>query len=212
MDEIIDHCWLLDLDRTLSSVEVVMEAVQHVCDQMGLDYNLIEEQKKVTEAHGHSFSAPAVFRSLWPEQLDNFCDQLKVIDHLDCIYPDATIFLQQLSVRKIPHAIITYGDALWQETKLHFGGLEQIPYIVCDIPEKYLLLNQYKHDGLFEIHTQSRVIRTKSVTLVDDKLEAFLHMPEGARSIYMNRSEKNTEVPRGIREVKSFTELLGEIS
>lgn len=211
VDDIVKHCWLLDLDRTLSSVEVVMDAVEHVCEAMGLDYGLIAEQKRVTEAHGHSFSAPTVFRSLWPEKLEEFTDRIRIIDHLDCIYPDAKKFLNKLKTENTAHVIITYGDPLWQETKLHFGGVESIPYIICDIPEKSVLLKQYLRDGVFELHTQAGIVRTKSVTLVDDKLEAFEEMPQGSSAVYINRSGKDVSVPPHVREVTSFLDLMEEI-
>lgn len=211
MDNVVEHCWLLDLDRTLSSVEVVMEAVEHVCEAMGLDYSLIAEQKKVTEAHGHSFSAPTVFRSLWPEKLDEFTDRLRKIDHLECIYPDAKQFLDNLKTEDIPHIIITYGDPQWQEVKLHFGGVERTPYIICDIPEKSVLLKQYLHDGVFELHTQVGIIRTKSVTLVDDKLVAFDEMPQGSTAVFINRAGKDVVVPSHVTEVTSFADLMEDI-
>ena len=212
MADIVEHCWLLDLDRTLSSVEVVMGVVEHVCKEMGLDYDKISEQKKVAESHGHSFSAVTTIRSLWPERVVEFFGKFKKIEHINSIYPDAKQFISKLKEQKTPFLVITYGDTVWQEAKLHLLGLWSEPFIICDIPEKSVLLRQYKKDEIFELHTESLVIAAKTVTLVDDKLEAFVEMPEGARSIFMNRSRKESVVPEGILEVNSFAEILGEIS
>lgn len=211
MADIVGHCWLLDLDRTLSDVEIVMDAVEHVCKSMGLDYGKISEQKITAESHGHSFSAVTSIRSLWPDRVEEFFDKFKNIDHIDSIYPDAREFMAQLKKRNLLFLVITYGDPVWQEAKLHLLGLWAEPFIICDMPEKSVLLRQYLNNGQYELPTSSGVIKAREVTLVDDKLRAFINMPKGARSVYMNRTGKDEAVPTSILEVSSFTELMGEI-
>lgn len=211
MNKIVDHCWLLDLDRTLSEVEIVMDAVEHICNKMGLDYEKIAEQKFVAESHGHSFSAITTIRSLWPERVREFFDGFKKIKHINSIYPDGREFIDRLKSLSSPFVVITYGDPMWQEAKLHLLGLWKEPFILCDIPEKSLLLRQYLKGGVFYLPTSSSIIQTKRVTLVDDKLEAFINMPLGSKGIFINRSGKISAVESGIREIKSFQEIINEI-
>ena len=201
------HCWLLDLDRTISSVEVVMEAVEHVCQNLGLDYSKIDTQLKLAELHGSSFSVPTVVMSLWPESYDDFCEQLRKVEHLDCVYPDARAFISRLKEEAHRLVIITYGDPRWQLLKLHFGQLEDIPHIICDIPEKTVLLRQYKVGGVFEMHTSGGVIRADNVTLVDDKPLAFEPACEGVSGILIERRGRTVNCPQGVKIITSFNEL-----
>lgn len=207
----VDHCWLLDLDRTLSDVDVVMEAVKHICEIIGLDYDLISEQKRVAEGHGHSFSAVTTIRSLWPGKVDEFFDRFKKIDHINSIYPDAKEFISKLKAQNSPRLVITYGDIIWQEAKLHLLGLWKEPFIICDIPEKSVLLKQYLKGGFFSLPTSSGIITAKKVTLVDDKLIAFSNMPVGSKGIYLNRSGRVSKLKVDVREIKSFRELIDEV-
>lgn len=203
----VAHCWLLDLDRTISSVEIVMEAVEHVCKMLDLDYSKIDTQLKLAELHGNSFSVPIVVMSLWPEKYDEFCEQLQKVDHLDSVFPDAKEFIRQLTDEGHQLVIITYGDPRWQLLKLHFGQLEDIPHIICDIPDKSVLLQQYKVGEVFELHTSAGVITAKKVTLVDDKPAAFVPPCEGVSGILIERRGRNVQVPAGVQQVVSFNEL-----
>lgn len=212
MSDVVEHCWLLDLDRTLLSVDSMMEAVEHLCIIMNLDYAMIAEEQRLIESSGRSFTVTDTIRSLCPERIDEFCKKLKQVDDIDCIYPDAREFVDKLKARSIPFSIITYSsDPLWQKAKLEFSGFGSDPYIICNIQEKSVLLENYLQDEIYELTTSSGLIRAKTVTLVDDKLAAFTQMPDGASSIYMNRSHKDSIVPTGIVEVSSFADILGEI-
>ncbi|MBP9738283.1 hypothetical protein KBD20_01200 [Candidatus Saccharibacteria bacterium] len=211
LDITTKHCWVLDLDRTLSSVEIVMEAIQNVCTEMKLDYTKIAEQKDLTELHGHSFSLLTTVGSLWPEVLDEFCTKFKQNDHLECIYPDARSFLAEAKKLDIPCVIITYGDPLWQSIKMELGGVIQIPHIVCDIPEKSVLLAQYRRGSQFELHTSSGIVRTETITMVDDKPVAFEAIPPGVSGILITRSDSIPTVPSAIRNINTFDEIIGEL-
>ncbi len=211
MADIVDHCWLLDLDRTLSSVDIVMEAVEHLCELMSLDYEKISEQKTSAESNGHSFSAVTTIRSLWPERVDEFFDKFKKIDHLNSIYPDAKQFIVKLKEENLPFIVITYGDPVWQEAKLHLLGLWAEPFIICDMPEKSVLLRQYQNNGVFEMHTSSGIICASKITLVDDKPVAFINMPRNSAGICINRANKDLDLDEGIREISSFADLMNDI-
>jgi hypothetical protein len=212
MSDEVEHCWLLDLDRTLSSVDIVMEAVEYLCKEMNLDFSKVEEEQKLVESRGDSFTISDTIRLLWPECIDEFCEKFRHMNHIDSIYPDARDFLSLLRSKSLKFCIITFSsDSVWQESKISANGLSFDPYIICDIPEKSVLLRQYFSDGKYEIATSSGIIKAKKVTLVDDKLRAFTNMPKGARSIFMNRSRKEVVVPNSILEVSSFSELMGEI-
>lgn len=207
----VKHCWLLDFDRTISSVDIVMEAVEHVCDKLGLDYQKVRTQKELTEAGGHSFSVPTVVMSLWPEQYDAFCAELKVVEHLNSIYPDATEFMQILNKTNQTFVIITYGDPDWQLLKMHFAGLDSVPHIICDIPEKNVLLEQLRTDNGFELHTSEGIITTATITLVDDKPAAFETPCNGVSGILIERRDRHVLVPPNVQLITSFNELIGSL-
>lgn len=204
----VEHCWLLDLDRTLSNVDIVMEAVEHVCLDIGLDYNKVAKQQLVAESKGHSFSAVTSIRSLWPDRVEEFFDRFKKINHINSIYPDAEKFIQLLKKTQSKFLVITYGDTIWQEAKLHLVGLWEEPFIICDIPEKSVLLSQYLTNGVYMLPTSSGLICSQKVTLVDDKLVAFNGMPPRSKGIYINRTNKDIHPTDNTREINSFTELL----
>ena len=209
-DDTSQHCWLLDFDRTLSSVDAIMKTVEHVCQQMGLDFTRILEQRQAREELGKIFSVPMVIESLWPESLQEFTRRFRVIVRVNCIYPDANRFIKNLEKTNQNYAIITYGDPEWQSAKMRHVGLIDVPHIICSVREKGVLLGQYKNDFAFELDTSNGLIRTNTITLVDDRPEAFKYMPSGVRGILINRQtvqDTYEDLPSNIMLIASFDEL-----
>lgn len=205
----VEHCWLIDFDRTISSVEIVMNAVEHVCEKLDLDYDKVKQQQGIAETHGRSFSVLTVVMSLWPEKYDEFCCELKSVNHLDSVYPDALIFIDALKASKQEFVIITYGDPEWQLLKIHFAKLDVIPHIICDIAEKTLLIEQFRNGSIFEVQTSRGVIATETITLVDDKPAAFTNSCKGVSGILIERRGQPVTLPAGVRLIHSFKELEG---
>ncbi|MCA9309494.1 HAD hydrolase-like protein, partial [Candidatus Saccharibacteria bacterium] len=146
-----NHVWLLDFDRTISSVDVVSRMVTHVCDDMGLDYSLLEREHARTEARGESFVVTKLFKQLWPQFYAEFQERLHQVDHLESVFPDAAAFIDGLGKRGERFVIITFGDREWQMMKLRFSGLADRPYIVCASPHKSDLIRSWQHGTMFKL-------------------------------------------------------------
>ena len=207
----LNHCWLLDLDRTLASVEESMTVVESVCVRLDLDYTKIVKAKKLAENEGISFVVTDVVKLHWPEQYHNFCSSMQAIQHPGAVYTDAQKFIAKLDEKKLPFVIITYGDPVWQTMKLELGGLIGRAHTICDIPEKSELLASWHIGDGFKIPTSQGIFNAESVTLVDDKAVAFLGLPNKVTGICLDRFNKYTQSELTVRRVSSFDDVTEEL-
>lgn len=205
-----DHVWLLDFDRTISSVDVVSRMVAHVCEELKLDYSLLEREHARTEARGESFVVTQLFRSLWPESYSAFQQKLHQVDHLDSVFPDAATFIDRFEERGEQFAIITFGDTEWQTMKLQLSGLIDKPHIICDSPHKSDLIRTWQHDTMFRLPLEGGAhVEAHHLTLVDDKAVAFDGLPDTVQGFCIDRRHivQPDDVPEHVPIVGSFDDI-----
>lgn len=205
-----NHVWLLDFDRTISSVDVVSRMVAHVCEELKLDYSLLEREHARTEARGESFVVTELFKQLWPEYYAQFQHKLHEIDQLESVFPDAATFLARLEGQGDQFAIITFGDREWQTMKLQFSGLIDKPHIICDSPHKADLIRTWQHDTMFRLPLEDGTyVEANHLTLVDDKAVAFDGLPDMVQGFCIDRRHivQPGDVPEHVPIVGTFDDI-----
>lgn len=204
------HCWLLDLDRTISSVDTVMVAVEYVCNKLDINYDNIKQQQQITESRGESFFVLSAIKKMAPNKFKQFCSKFGAIDHIDSLYSDARRFIDRLVIGNKRFIVITYGDTEWQYLKIKLAGLDTTPYIICDTPKKCDLIESYRSKTGFNIKTNTDYIECTNVTLVDDKLEAFDDIGKNVKGYLIDRKGIILNDLKNAKVIHSFDEILDE--
>lgn len=206
----LKHVWLLDFDRTISSVDVVSRMVAHVCNGLGLDYSLLEREHARAEARGESFVVTQLVKELWPESYEEFKSQLHQVDHLDSVFPDADRFLNFLERCRERFVIITFGDREWQMIKLQLSGLVGKSHIICASPRKADLIVGWRNGDRFTLPLEGDAsIEANQLTLVDDKAVAFSGLPDQVQGYCIDRRHivQPGDVPNRVPIVSTFDDI-----
>ena len=96
-----------------------------------------------------------------------------------------------LSLRRPAWGILSYGDDVDQRLKCTIIGLADAPLLLSPSPDKAQLLASWQHaDGSFALPAVFGGGRVAQLTLEDDKLRAFHHLPAiGVRGYWITTDD-----------------------
>lgn len=204
--------YVIDLDRTLTDISAVMEAVEVACQKIGVNYAEIEKAKTISEKTGGSFSPLHAIASTGSGNEDKFIQSFIESSNPErLIFQDGKKFVQSLKDSGRTYFILTYAkDSLWQEIKMKAADLSNEPHIITPSPEKGKLIQQWaERDGSYAPPVEG-IGKARKLVLIDDKLSAFSDLPGDCQGFWLNRTD--IEVPENdlasnISMIKSFEDI-----
>jgi len=189
----VDMLWLIDLDRTTLDSNKVLTAFTNLGIASGLiDEASIDAARQKTEESGGSFDDLQYLRDQGMSEADltGMIDPFVSKPNTDFLYDDALPFLDRINDQSGHIAmLLTYGSVDWQTAKLLASGLGSQLYIVTNETHKGHLISEWKmEDGRYKTVTASGVIViANSITLVDDKANSFLDLPDDCNGWLVRR-------------------------
>lgn len=114
--------------------------------------------------------------------------------------------------------VLTYGDEVDQLMKLRLIGLENAPVVLSHTPDKGELIKSWQQaDGTFMLPSEFGGGVVHNLTLEDDKLRAFTHIPAGVLGFWLmtgaHTAERLKQAQKdGMSETVVAVRDLGEVS
>lgn len=119
--------------------------------------------------------------------------------------------------------IFTYGDEIDQRMKADIIGFAAAPFLLTNSPDKGKTMSTWlQDDGTFLLPEEYGGHRVDIVTLEDDKLSAFYHLPNGAYGFWLTQdtdaetklkeAQQRGEVGDNVVVIRSLPETAGYIS
>lgn len=203
--------YILDLDRTISDVNKVMEFTKQVCDEIGIDFGKIYKDQKDLQARGTAYSP---FKFIAGHNTDievfktRFCE-LAADNGL--LFPDSIDLLAVLDNQAIDYMLLTHGvDDDWQKLKLRAAGLINKPYIIVKDRYKSRIIAEWIKNG--RINPGLDGLNTyNSFVFVDDREEAFVDFPGQIGRGYLidrfSRYDESIILPKNVAKIKNLSEV-----
>lgn len=120
------------------------------------------------------------------------------------------LFANELSSMTPAWGILTYGDKVDQLMKLRLVGLQEAPTLILSTPNKSEAIRTWQNDdGTFTLPAVFGGATVDSLSLEDDKVRAFIGMPENVTGIWMVNAQNNDilhseAVPDNVKPVYSL--------
>ncbi len=194
----------LDLDRTLLNTSVLELKLRQTVAKFDAKLAVaLEEESDAFSARGESFP---IFRYL-RQQLGP--DYLAYVEYLKQEITPQDI-LNEGATERLAYAekypawsggILTYGDPAGQALKLELTGLRAYPHIITDTHEKGALFASWQlPDGSYQLPDEFDGRVVDIVTLDDDKLTAFNHLPKDhAFGVWLtNQADAAEKIPAAL--------------
>ncbi|MBI5357654.1 hypothetical protein HZB74_02290 [Candidatus Saccharibacteria bacterium] len=203
--------YILDLDRTISDVNKVMEITKQVCEELGIDFDQIYKDQQDLQARGTAYSP---FKFIADHHSDTeifkarFCE-LAANNRL--LFPDSADLLKRLNSGGYDYMFLTHGvDDDWQKLKLQAAGLIKKPYVIVKDRYKSRVIagwvqGNYLKPELDGLHEYEKFV------FVDDRGEAFIDFPSQIGAGFLiDRFSKFTEdlkLPKNVIKIKDLSEV-----
>jgi hypothetical protein len=190
---VTEHALALDFDRTLGNTKVCAERLYRAAATV-MDVSGIQAAQRQTEADGGSFDPLGYmeetltaedYRAVQQDYLQNPPE--------DFLNPGAAALLAELDEKQLPHWVLTYGvNPAWQELKVRGGGfkghIQTLPH-----SRKGPIIESLRdnRDGLYPFRGYANNgaavfdVKSRGVTLVDDKALSLKAMPADGRSVWL---------------------------
>lgn len=188
---------LIDLDRTIFNTSLFVEKICEIVDehQPGLGSAidmLFEEAYKREETF---FALEYIRQTLGRERYIEFEEEaMSRINKDELLLPgtkNRLMLAETLSDRTPGYGILTYS--LYpedQHLKVKLAGLQHIPMYISNTPNKAELLTAWRtEDGRFQLPEEFGSETVEKLTLEDDKLRAFLQLPENVTGVWLTSHE-----------------------
>jgi len=183
---------LIDLDRTLFDTSKFAKAITDEINltQPGFGTELDERFEAAYKKEETFF----LLRYLRHEKGDAWFENLvsQVVEKYGAssfIIPgtaERLAFTDTLSDVSPSWGILTYGDKVDQLMKMRIIGLEDVPVYFTRTPNKADIIQSWKRkDGRFQLPSVFGSHIVEKLTLEDDKLRAFSHLPEGVVGLWI---------------------------
>lgn len=211
--------WALDMDRTLVDIDAVMRRLTRVAiDVANIDAGLLAATQEKAQAEGGSFDVlgwlGAVVSSRKVEKIYQLFGSNEEGDEL--LYPDVRPFLEAIDRSGSPCIIPTYGANDWQTAKLQASGLIAREYLITSTKYKGELIADWHQPAGYTVRAASgKILVAQTVTLVDDKADAFRGLPEDCSGYHVRRTggpllaSQQGEVPSNVQTITSLEPLTG---
>lgn len=211
---------VIDLDRTLFDTskfaKLITDEVNKLHPGVGSDLD-----QKFEDAYKNDTTF-FMLRHLREEMGDTAFEQMvqevvmrEGVDSL--LMPGAKerlLFAHEVSDSLPAWGILTYGDEIDQLMKLQLVGLQEAPTLILSTPNKSEAIHTWQNDdGTFTLPAVFGGATVDSITLEDDKLRAFIGMPENVTGIWMvntqNKDQLRSEsLPSNVKPVDSLYESI----
>lgn len=192
MSDVLDTFYVIDFDRCLGSVDASFSLLQSIIADRGIVSS--EEFAKVraaTEAQGKSFTVFGYLKDYTTDEVtqsivDEFVRRgLAMPGRL--LEAGARNFIDWLDEQNKKYGIMSYGDPVWQPTKIAAAGLGNIAYEIIGDPYKaHEIASWYsKTDMLYHLPQVFGGVIVRTIVLIDDKASAFDDLPENTRGYWV---------------------------
>ena len=212
--------YALDFDRCLGDVEALSAFFNQIVVSMELvASDVFSAARRSVERSGGSFDVVQFLRDeigdvATQQVIERFC---RATTNESFLLPGAAELLAFLTKVNLPHGIVTFGGERWQHAKLRRCGLEGVPTVVLDTPQKAKTIRSWYDDSLqcFVLPANFAKLRPNEVVLIDDKARAFDGIDEQSRMrgyfVQSNRPlllSQEGSVPPSVRVVQSLYEIV----
>jgi hypothetical protein len=222
--EVIDEFFVLDFDRCLSDFDANINLLTKVVSRLStIDSKTIQMAHDETRARGLSFRLFEYIKENDPDvDLDIIFNAYIKHAHSSpgsLLKSGARELLDFLTISNYSHCIMTYGDPLWQTTKIIAAGFEDVRRMIVpsEYKSRYIASWFDSEDGFFAIpevcFPDNKPRKTREVILVDDKTSAFEGLPDKARG-YLVKDTSNAAllqqgaIPPSVRRVSCLNEII----
>lgn len=211
----------IDFDRCLTKGETFALLYMEVLDELGvIAYVDINAVKNELESRGESLLMltylrdNGLFDAHTEQQVAQLFYERAQAKRYNYVADDADVLFDYLRAKKIPHAIISYGENSWQELKIKAAGFDTVPHQVVSHPRKsdelrsWLKGDEYHLPRIFGGETADEIV------LIDDKAVAFDNLPSHVRGYWMRAKDgsllpsQQGTVPDSVQIVYDFKSII----
>lgn len=188
---------LIDLDRTIFDTSGFIKAIT---DEINLtEPGVGTELDTRYEAAYKKEETFFLLRYLREERGDEWFEELvkRVVEKIGAPALLLTGVRERLSLAdavtdyRPSWGVMTFGDKVDQLMKLLIVGLQDAPILLTDTPDKAGLMRSWQQpDGTFQLPLEFGGGVVDYLTLEDDKLRAFVGLPEGAHGFWVTQDEE----------------------
>lgn len=206
MPENVENFYVIDFDRCLGNVDASFSLLQSIIGEMGLVSS--DEFAKVradTEARGESFTVFGYLKAYTTDQVtqqvvDEFIRRGKDAASDSLLEAGAQEFINWLDKNHKYYGIMSYGDRIWQPTKIAASGLGKVACMIVDNPQKASVITTWRNkaNGQYELPQAFGGYTTSEIILIDDKATAFDMLPEGTRGYWVVKDGHTLPFQQGI--------------
>lgn len=208
----LDRLYVVDLDRCLLNIDALLEYIEKVLRQCGLESTSIVSAMKAAASRdssldGWKYLAKVLKENNFPEY--EFKTVLfKTVPDKQLLYVGAKELLSELRGKSV---ILTFGGETWQNMKYQLAGLEEYcPIIVTDTPNKAQFINERRKADGYDFSDCGLPVVSDQITLIDDKVVAFEGLAEdcdGYLVLHGYQFAETDRLPSGVAVVDTLTEL-----
>lgn len=215
MAELLEVGYALDMDRCLLDTDAVMAHLSTVLESFGVDAEQTARERTRAMKEAGSIE-------VWSHLCDTILPQYNLDPELvkqqflstapqsDLLYPGAAKALNQLSGRAF---VLTYGGETWQQMKADLSGISHLaPLAIIDTPEKGTYIAENLVGDTYQIETNIGKVCARSLVLVDDKVNAFIGLPQDCRGYQIFGGDRLPQhegaLPGHVVQLQDFNDLL----
>lgn len=206
---------LLDFDRTICKVELAKDFFYEAMgggDKHSGFRQVIRMEEKRVELLGDSFAPLEKLRSMiGDEDIDKIKSKFLNLAKGKLLYSDVSKFLKKLDSDGIPYELFTRAvDREWQLWKIlasEYTGESEI--LERDQKDKGKVIEERRTNGKYEIEIDGVNYISKSVSLIDDRIDAFESLPDGCSGFWIQRDDKFNKklMDKKVEIIKGLSEL-----
>lgn len=221
MSEKVENFYVIDFDRCLGNVDASFSLLQSIIGEMGLvSADEFAKVRADTEARGESFTVFGYLKDYTTDEItqrvvDEFMRRGKDATSGSLLEAGAQEFVSWLDENHKHYGIMSYGDRIWQSTKIAASGLGKIACMIVDNPKKAGVITTWRNDvnGQYELPQVFGGYTTNEIVLIDDKATAFDNLPEGTRGYWVVKDGhplafQNGAVPSVVTRVEQIDQII----
>ncbi len=206
--------YVIDFDRTLVDYEEVMRLVEEACEEVNVDFSIVQEAQIKAKEEAVPYSPLKTINALGPGRLEAFKAKfIELADPQTLVFDDARRYLDKLNSKNKTYLILTYAiESHWQEIKIEAAKLQNIPHIITFNEHKAREISGWYKNTVF-IPPLTGMPPAEKVVFIDDKIGVFGGMPEHSEGYLLDRFdfEVDSPMPTRVERIISFDEIIDKI-
>lgn len=211
---------VIDLDRTLFDTSKFAKLITDEVNKLhpGVGSNLDQKFEDAYKNDTTFFMLRHLRAEMGDAAFEQMVDEVVMREGVDSLLmpgaKERLLFAHEVSDSLPAWGVLTYGDEIDQLMKLRLIGLEQAPTLILPTANKSeALLTWQNDDGTFTLPAIFGGATVEAISLEDDKLRAFIGMPEQVTGIWMvnaqNKDQLRSEsLPNNVKPVDSLYESI----